>query len=78
MLSCPLYKKLREELWKSVWPHLSPMVIVLSEEEQSSTLLSAENRDLVKITLKFIKQAVQLRRIVENEKEKEKNKKNGD
>ena len=64
-----MYDKLRHELWLSVWPLLPPEIGV--EEKQFVTLLSAENKDVVKSVLKFIKRAMQVRRNLE-EKEQEK------
>ena len=71
MLHCPVYDKLRHELWMSVWPLLPQNVVILNEEAQFATLLNADSKDVVKSVLKYIKRAMQLRRNVEKEKEEQ-------
>ena len=67
MLYCPLYRKLREDLWSKC----TEEVLLLPLEDRFVPLLSSESQTLTKAVLSFIKQAMKIRRKVEKEREQE-------
>jgi hypothetical protein len=76
LLHCPLYTVPRQELWKRVWSFLPRRIVKLTPEAQLRTILTAgRDPELLKVALKFIKQAMKLRRGIEKEREKEEEKK---
>jgi len=71
MMICPLYRELRKEMWMNVRPLLPQPCMIYSDEDKFLTLMSAKNRDVIRKVLRYIKQAMKVRRNVEKTREKE-------
>jgi hypothetical protein len=69
VLSCPLYSTVRAELWTETLPRLPQPL--LTEEAKFVALLQSKDADVIKKVLRYVKQAMKVRRAVEKAREKE-------
>jgi len=71
MMICPLYREFRKELWLSVKRDLPQPVMIYADEDKFFIFMTAQESEVVKKVLKFIKQAMRARREIESHREKE-------
>jgi len=71
MLICPLYRDLRKVMWESVRSLLPQPCMIFADEDKFVVLMQAQTSPIAKHVLKYVKQAMKVRRSIEKTREKE-------